>query len=112
MTTERGRGITPRSQNNQKERNGTMKKDIKAAEKGWVVFSDGGEFAASWNHTEDGRGYRIEYITTCINEAAVISQKAAAVDVSAQCAKMLKNRKWYVGRIERNTKVCAIANVA
>ena len=105
-------GSTVQAQRSGAERKDKMKKELKAMEKGWIVFSDGGEFAASWNHTEDGRGYRIEYITTCINEAAVISQKAAAVDVSAACSQMLKNRKWLVGRIERNTKVCAIANVA
>lgn len=84
-----------------------MKKNIKTEEKGWVVFSDGGEYASSFMHTNDGRHC---YITTCINEAAVIPQKAAAEEVSAACAQMMKNRKWLVGRIERSNKIYAIAN--
>ena len=36
----------------------------------------------------------------------------AAVDVAAACSQMLKNRKWLVGRIERNTKIYAVTDVA
>ena len=89
-----------------------MKKNIKTEEKGWIVFSDGGEYASSWNQTRDGNRIRIEYLTTSLNEAAVIPQKAAAVDVAAACSQMLKNRKWLVGRIERNTKIYAVTDVA
>ena len=89
-----------------------MKKNIKTEEKGWIVFSDKGEYASSFMSTDEGKHYRIQYITTCINEAAVISQKAAAVEAAAACDTMLKNRKWLVGRIERNTKIYAVTDAA